>query len=342
MCFDAGEELALLHELHHLEPLLDVAAGERVRLGQLGQRRGELVEPVEVAREAVPLREGSGLEAEQAPAPSESSVAPAKVDRPAVVSPRSGRAFMPTSPGSRSTYVFVQERSRAIAGRDTEIEELRGTRIDEIAPHDGDQGRDVVRVDSQLHARGAGGEIRESRSHYYRVDDDRIELLGERYSDPTSALDLSTRYEVPLSILEASAEPGQRWEVGVRSRRDLHTRLDGEVLGIQDVDTPAGHFESCLVIRLTGETSGVLEAYGTRMEVPSGDVTLTRWYAPGHGLVLAKEERNQVVVLEDGTQIEYSERTRFALRSAETSIPARAGSVIAPAAPADSAPGMAP
>ena len=93
---------------------------------------------------------------------------------------------------------------------------------------------------------------------------------------------------------------------------------------------------------MTGETSGVLEAYGTRMEVPSGDVTLTRWYAPGHGLVLAKEERNQVVVLEDGTQIEYSERTRFALRSAETSIPARAGSVIAPAAPADSAPGMAP
>lgn len=36
------------------------------------------------------------------------------------------------------------------------------------------------------------------------------------------------------------------------------------------------------------------------MEVPSGDCSVTRGYAPGFGLVLAKEERSQSPVHEDG------------------------------------------
>ena len=36
------------------------------------------------------------------------------------------------------------------------------------------------------------------------------------------------------------------------------------------------------------------------MEVPSGDYSVTRGYAPGFGLVLAKEERSQSLVHEDG------------------------------------------
>jgi hypothetical protein len=124
-------------------------------------------------------------------------------------------------------------------------------------------------------------------------------------------------YEVPLPVLEAAAEPGQRWSVGVRSQQDLHTDLDGEVLGVQDVQTPRGRFEGCLVIRLTGQISGVVEAYGRRMEVPTGDFSLTQWYAPGVGLVLAKQEISQTLVLEDGKSMEYSERAQFALRSTE-------------------------
>ena len=110
------------------------------------------------------------------------------------------------------------------------------------------------------------------------------------------------------------------------------------------------------MIRLTGEISGVVEAYGTRMEVPSGEVSVTRWYAPGHGLVLAKEVRSQKLVLEDGTEMDYSERTQYALRSAETPIasalaPAEPQDVVepeghteneAPAAPAEASPEVAP
>ncbi len=266
------------------------------------------------------------------------------VDETTVANPQptaQGGAWIPTAPGTRSTYLYLRERSRAVEGQEAEIEKLRGTRIDEIAPRDPDYGSDVVRVDSTLRAKStaASGEISESHTRYLRVSGSRLELVAERSADPTSTLDVVTRYEVPLSILESDAEPGQRWEVGVRSQRDLHTRLEGEVLGVQAADTPAGHFEQCLVIRLTGEISGVVEAYGTRMEVPSGDITVTRWYAPGHGLVLAKEERSQTVVLEDGTTMDYSERTQFALRSSDTPT---TSAVVAPAAPADTGPSVAP
>ena len=53
------------------------------------------------------------------------------------------------------------------------------------------------------------------------------------------------------------------------------------------------------------------------MDVPSDDCSVTRGYAPGFGLVLAKEERSQSLVHEDGSTIEYSERAQFALRSTE-------------------------
>ena len=53
------------------------------------------------------------------------------------------------------------------------------------------------------------------------------------------------------------------------------------------------------------------------MEVPSDDYSLTKGYAPGFGLVLAKGERSQTLVHEVAWTIEYSERAQFALRLSE-------------------------
>jgi len=94
------------------------------------------------------------------------------------------------------------------------------------------------------------------------------------------------------------------------------------VLGVQDAQTPLGLFERCLVVRIQGKIAGVIEANGNRMEVPEGSFTATEWYAPGVGPVLIKEELTQTIVLEDGTTLEYSERTQFALRSTEGMTPA--------------------
>lgn len=228
--------------------------------------------------------------------------------------------WVPTEVGRRWTYVYVREQTRQRGDEEPVVEKLRGTRVDEITALAPEFGPGVIRVHSRLSGRRAADEAQssEERVSFMRFGDASYQLVAEETTDPASGIASLVQYDVPLSLLEAGAKPGQRWKVGVRSRGDLHTDLEGEVLGAQDVQTPHGLFEHCLVIRLTGQISGVVEVYGSRMEVPTGDVTLTRWYAPGVGLVLAKEERSQTLVFEDGTRMEYSERTQFALRSTDT------------------------
>lgn len=225
-----------------------------------------------------------------------------------------------TEVGRRWTYMFVSERTRTFAGGAPEIERMRGTRIDEITGTAPEFGEGVVRMHSSWRGRSASNQNESTEEHagFYRATGSSFQLVAEQASDPNSGLAAMVRYEVPLAVLETAAEPGQRWSVGVRSQQDLHTELEGELLGVQDVQTPQGPFERCLVIRLKGQTSGVVEVYGSRMEVPTGDYSITQWYAPGVGLVLAKEEINQTLVFEDGRSMDYSERTQFALRSTES------------------------
>ncbi len=222
-----------------------------------------------------------------------------------------------TDVGRRWTYVYVRERTRTLAGGEPKVEKTRGTRFDEISALAPEFGEGVVRVQSKLRAQAAVGRVEaiEERAGFYRAAASSYHLVAEQTTDPTSGIASLVHYEAPLSVIEAGAQPGQRWKVGIRSRGDLHTDLDGEVLGLQDVQTPHGLYERCLVIRLTGQISGVVEAYGSRIEVPSGDFSVTEWYAPGVGRVLVKEKLEQMLVLEDGSTVEYSERTQFALRS---------------------------
>ncbi|MCH7598357.1 MAG: hypothetical protein IH973_01260 [Myxococcales bacterium] len=232
--------------------------------------------------------------------------------------------WVPTEVGKRWTYVYVRERTRDNGDGEPVVETLRGTRIDEITALAPEFGKNVVRVQSNLEGRQAAGAApsTEERVGFLRYTGTSYQLVAEQTTDPASGIASLVQYDVPLSLLEAGAQPGQRWKVGVRSQGGLHTDLEGEVLGAQDVQTPLGLFEHCLVIRLTGQISGIVEAYGSRMEVPSGDFTLTEWYAPGVGLVLAKEQRTQTLVFEDGTRVEYSERTQFALRSTDSALAA--------------------
>ncbi|MCP5042956.1 MAG: hypothetical protein GY944_18180, partial [bacterium] len=157
--------------------------------------------------------------------------------------------WTPTQTGQRWTYAYVRERSRALEGTQPEVEKLRGTRVDEVASKAVEYGEDVVRVHSVLRAKSAQSpnEITEEHTGFYRTADTSFELVAEKNPDPTSAVEVLVRYDVPLTLLESSAQPGQRWKVGVRSQGDVHTDLEGEVLGVQDVETPAGLFEQCLV-----------------------------------------------------------------------------------------------
>ncbi|MFT5441213.1 MAG: hypothetical protein ACI8W3_000253 [Myxococcota bacterium] len=228
--------------------------------------------------------------------------------------------WTPSAIGNRWTYIYVSERQRAVGENEPVIEKVRGTRVDEITATAPGMGDDVFRLTTTLLGRSTASpaETSSEQTRYFHLSDSSYELVAEDIVNSVTAATKLVYYDAPLAVLVAQAQPGQRWTVGVRSEGDLHTKLEGEVLGIQDAETPSGTYEDCLVVRLTGQVSGVVEAYGTRMEVPSGDITVTTWYAPGVGLVLAKEERSQVLLMEDGTSIEYSERSQFALRSRRT------------------------
>lgn len=236
-----------------------------------------------------------------------------------IAAPVASKVWVPNDVGRSWTYVYFSERSRTSLGEVAEVETLKGMRTDAIVSLAPELGTDVFRLESTTVGRTApdAPDSTERLTNFYRATGSTVELFAEQHLDPTTGTAPLVRYEVPLSLLEATAEPGQRWKVGVRSRGDLHTDLEGEVLGVQDVQTPLGAFENCLVIRLTGQTTGVVEVYGHRMEVPSGDYSVTQWYAPGVGLVLAKERRSRTLVHEDGSKIEYGERAQFALRSTE-------------------------
>lgn len=229
--------------------------------------------------------------------------------------------FAPFDVGRRWSYVYVRERTRTIAGAPPEVEKLRGTLINEVAGTAPEFGPHVVRIQSSLHGKleGEATPKVETSNAFYQSQGTSYQLVAEEVKDPVAGNSNLTRYLKPLRLLESQVAVGHRWTVGVRQRGQLKTELEGEVLGVQDVQTPKGVFERCLVVRLTGKITGIVEAYGTRMEVPDGQYTATEWYAPGVGRVLSKIEMVQKLVLEDGTIVDYVERTQFALRSVEQS-----------------------
>lgn len=269
---------------------------------------------VEAAATDVTISEASAPEAAEQHEPTTKVAAQAKPPQlPKTI-------WTPSEIGNRWTYIYVSERQRTVADSEPVIEKVRGTRVDEITATAPEMGDDVVRLTTTLLGRStaSAAETSSKQTRYFRSSGSSYALVAEDIVNSVTAATKLVHYDAPLAVLEAEAQPGQRWTVGVRSEGDLHTELKGEVLGVQDVETPSGTYEDCLVVRLMGQVSGVVEAYGRRMEVPSGDITVTTWYAPGVGLVLAKEERSQLLLLEDGTSIEYSERSQFALRSRST------------------------
>lgn len=313
----------------------NLALGEVGDVGEVGEDAADVLDPLLLE---APLEEvekvatnGSGRELEAKVAALDELVdssAEVLVSMPMseIASPQTNSSvFMPTEIGRRWTYVYVREQIRDTGDGNPIVEKLRGTRIDEITAAAPEFGENVVRVRSGLQGRLAAGtagstETSEERVGFFRHSGSSYQLVAEETTDPASGVTSLVQYALPLSLVESGAQPGQRWKVGVRSDGDLHTNLEGEVLGTEDVQTPKGLFKRCLVVRLTGQISGVVESYGSRIEVPTGDFTLTEWYAPGVGLVLAKKELKQTFVFEDGTSMEYSERTQFALRSTDEAV----------------------
>jgi hypothetical protein len=270
------------------------------------------------------------------PSPVADPIARASAPVPAASGASPARWILPFEIGQRWTYVFVRERSRSMAGAEneaearaeveieSEVEKQRGTLTVEIAAPAPEYGEGVVRMHSilQVSEFGSTGAEPEESESFVRNGSEGIALVAEEMNNPVEGKSRLTRYPVPLRMLDAGASADEPWSVGVREQGGMKTELAGRILGVQDVQTPRGLFERCLVVRLEGAVSGVVEAHGSRTEIPDGRYTSTEWYAPGVGRVLVKQEISQTLVLEDGSEVLYSERIQFALRETTATVPA--------------------
>jgi tetratricopeptide (TPR) repeat protein len=91
----------------------------------------------------------------------------------------------------------------------------------------------------------------------------------------------------PLVRLRAGAAgppwPYEREDIGYREK------LSADVLGFETVETPAGRFEGCLVVRFSGKGSGAGSAGGEHAQFQPSEVGWTEWYAAGVGKVKKHE-----------------------------------------------------
>ena len=97
----------------------------------------------------------------------------------------------------------------------------------------------------------------------------------------------STRYEPPLLVLKLPADSGVSWNVGTMKMQGILVALNAQVLGREDVETPAGSFKNCLKTKSSSTSvSGALQgASRLSMDITGGEFSSVSWYAPGVGLV---------------------------------------------------------
>jgi hypothetical protein len=275
---------------------------------------------------------GTGAPAAVPPAPKAGSDAPAAVPAApaaggataAKIAPRrpAQPRWVPLDVGNQWTYVYLRERSRSRGGEEAELELFRGTLTERVVGNVPEFGPRAVEVRSTVrgHVEGAPAEMVERRRSFVESNGFSYQLLAVEAEDPLVGKLELTRFRPPLLALKAGADVGEKWKIGSKEAGGLTTELEGEILGVQDAKVPSGVFEKCLVVQHTGAFSGAIEVYGNRVEIPSGVLVTTEWYAPGVGKVLVKEEISQTMVLADGSTLDYSERTQFALSSQRSGI----------------------
>jgi hypothetical protein len=106
----------------------------------------------------------------------------------------------------------------------------------------------------------------------------------------------------PVTLFPAEPRPGLEYDAGRLLTRGIEVDMRGEVVGLEDVTTPAGRFRRCLVLRLTGAITGAVEpGSGVRVVIESGTVDTREWYCDGVGLVKTRIQMESQMRLPDGS-----------------------------------------
>ena len=235
-----------------------------------------------------------------------------------------GGSWAPVQPGTEKLYVHVVERSISTESPSSEKvtreEHLRGSLHEAVLPAN---EPDVAELRLTTRVSSGKGQLDQTETvrHLVRPTDTGYDLLLSNFEMLGKRRDM--RYAPGSSVLPSNPVRGVVWDSGKAQLGDLRMATRGQVLGNQTVKAPAGTYEDCLVVRYHGVMQGKLETEpGLYAQFPEGRTTRTEWHAPGVGLVMAKEETRQVVVV-GVTRTEVVTKTQTALRGTrQASLPA--------------------
>ncbi len=183
---------------------------------------------------------------------------------------------------------------------------VRTSRLDSIAGQPIDESRPSMRIEN-----------------YYQTRPQGVFLLAN-FNLPADTLHSpdSARYEPSLELLKLPADSGAKWTVGGMKMQGILVGLVAQVLGREDVETPAGRFKDCLKTKSNSTSIRGTLAGAARlsMNITGGDFSSTSWYAPGVGLVKQEVSTRFVLTspkLPAGTTAELNFRQNLVLAKME-------------------------
>ena len=228
------------------------------------------------------------------------------------------------------SYAISGVNKLAIAGMQ-QSQRVRGTRTVEVRDVRLDHPESPYELlDTRVtRSDGETGESRKVLRMWLRKDKQGLFDVAEEFANPfQGGVRQMVHYSPALKLLPPDPEAGQTWDVGVLRVVGLHIKLTGKVLGLRDVETPAGRYTGCLEVQYSGPITGQLESPEGPLPIRSGSARLTSIFAPGIGTVVEQEHFELRMRVPDGPVIRSVERNRYELVS----------STLLPGAPANAAP----
>jgi len=199
--------------------------------------------------------------------------------------------WLPSEPGTRALFRRTLARTLYAGPHLSARFHYRGDRIEEVftAPSGFADARVEIRVTDRLVGERGLADISATQRHYVVPHPSHFEPVASEMA----VRGKRTRVRQPegSAPLVQGAKPGEPWDAGVAVIDGLAFERRAEVLGVQDVETPAGRFEKCLVVRYTGRLMRPgLSPLGDGVRVKSGRVVTTEWIARGVGRVQVRED----------------------------------------------------
>ena len=168
----------------------------------------------------------------------------------------SGTSWLPLEPSNRWTYTSNGQRTIRLPQAPEQVTPTSGKHITEVTRQiggtaGGDGAFEMVHGSEKRDASGAVES--EAEKWFVSKMGSRLMLVGgDRDAAPIEI-------RRPVTLFPGEPRPGFKYDGGRLVSKGIDLDVQGEVVGYEDVKTPAGSFRRCLVLRVTAKVAGAAE-----------------------------------------------------------------------------------